>query len=77
MIYQMMSVNPLDSICNPHVNLSEHKDPVVSPNVVSRPLKILRNLSGLQNQCLNLTCNSGFALGRSALLILGESSVIY
>ena len=42
MMYQMMSVNPLDSICNPHVNLSEHKDPVVSSNVVSRPPKILR-----------------------------------
>ena len=32
-----INVNSLDSICNPHVNLSENEDSVLSPTVVSSP----------------------------------------
>ena len=53
-------VNPLDSICNSHVTLSENEDFVVSPTVVSSPPTILRRSQ--RNQWLNLTCNGGFAL---------------
>ena len=37
-----INVDPLDGICDPHVNLSENEDSVVSPTVVSSPSTILR-----------------------------------
>ena len=52
-----INVNPLDSICKPHVNLSGNEDSVVSPNVVSS-LKFYKDLRGLENQLLKLTCSS-------------------
>ena len=40
-VYTDINVNPLDSICNSHVNLSGNEDSVVSPSVVSSPPTIL------------------------------------
>ena len=37
-----IDVNPLDSTCNSHVNLSENEDLFVSPTVVSNSPTILR-----------------------------------
>ena len=73
-----INVNPLDRICNRHVNLSENEDSVVSSTVVSSPPTILRGSQSVREPVLKLDLLIvGFALGRNALLILGESSVIY
>ena len=49
-----VNVNPLDSICNPHVNLSKNEDSVAFPIVVSN-LQFYEDLRRLENQLLSLT----------------------
>ena len=49
-----IDVNPLDSICNPHVNLSENEDSVLSPTVVSSPPTILRRSQSFRKPVVKL-----------------------
>ena len=75
-IRDSIDVNPLDSICNSHVNLSENEDSVVSPTVVSSPSTIiLRRSQRVRKPVVKLVIVD--LPSRSELLILGEGSVIY
>ena len=47
-------MNPLDSICNPHANLSENEDSVLSLTVVSSPPTILRRSQRVRKPVVKL-----------------------
>ena len=49
-----INVHPLDSICNPHVNLCENEDSVVSPIIVSSPPTILRRSQRVRKPVVKL-----------------------
>ena len=49
-----IDVNPLDSTCNSHVNLSENEDSVVSPTVVSSHPTILRRSQRVRKPVVKL-----------------------
>lgn len=49
-----INVNPLGSICNPHVNLSENEDSVLSLTVVSSPPPILQRSQRVEKPVVKL-----------------------